>query len=272
MTKTMKGNYKHVTKITGLLNKHLILIGITLFALAIRLYFFKNTQAESVQDCYWLAKLAERILHGEYTIAGVFYGAVQPLYPFLMGILSLVTNDFFLSGKIISIVAGTATIPIIYLLWGKLESRGVALLAAWLVAVNMTAWYHSIHVFRDALFLFLCTLSFFLLFKARENFKWLPVLAFVLGLATLTRGEGYVLTISLVLAFSYWKRGYISGKAKLTKQRLRYILFFVIIYIAVICPWVLYQSVVIQEFISIREKTTHFNGWMNRRTDHRYTS
>jgi 4-amino-4-deoxy-L-arabinose transferase-like glycosyltransferase len=86
-----------------------------------------------------------------------------------MATLEPVTADLLLGGKIISLLAGIATIPIAYLLWEKIESEKVALLASWLLAVNITAWYHSMHVFRDSLFLFLTTSSFFCFFTPKRT-------------------------------------------------------------------------------------------------------
>jgi hypothetical protein len=216
------------------IHEHWVLIGITLLAFLVRIYFFKNNQVEDGQDSYVLASLSKNILmQGEYEIRGRFIDYIQPLYPLLVALLTLITRDFFLSGKIISLVSGVAAIPVVYLLWKKLESKEVALISSFLFAFNHAGWYYGIHTYRDSLFLFLSALAFLLLFLARDDKRWLIWLSIVLGLATLTRGEGYLLAVSFALAYFYWERGVIL---KITKP--------VAIYLLIAAPWQIYKYTV----------------------------
>jgi hypothetical protein len=64
-----------MTKKENWVQKDYAILLVTLFALIIRLYFFRYTQAESGQDSYWLSALAGGIFHGEYEIRGEFWGS-----------------------------------------------------------------------------------------------------------------------------------------------------------------------------------------------------
>ena len=199
----MKNSNKNDIRVTTkrFFNTHLVIIIIIFFTFGIRIYFFRNTGLENVQDSYWLSKLAKGILSGKYLIDGMFWSSVEPLYPFLIRICTVFIGDYLLSGKIISLIFGTTAIPIIYLFWKKLESEEIAILTALLVSFNYIAWQMSLHVYRESLFLFLCSLSFLLYLKSLEDLQWMPWLGFILGLATLTRSEGFLLAFSFGLSF-----------------------------------------------------------------------
>lgn len=248
--------------------KRYIILLVTLFAIGIRIYYFRYTDAEAGQDCYWLSALAKGIFHGKYEIQGEFWGAVQPLYPFLMATFGTLTGGMILSGKLISLLAGIATIPTIYVLWVKLESKNVAILTAWLAAVNVMAWHFSMHAFRDSLFLFLVTLSFVLLYYAKENYRWLVALAFTLGLSILTRGEGYILAVSCIAPYAYWKKDYLTRKLYLTSQHKKILLISVVTFVAVVYPWLAYSTSASGELVPVGvssgiEKHGHIGfGWV----------
>jgi hypothetical protein len=250
------------------IKKHYLILLITLFTLIVRLYFFRYTDAENSQDSYWLSALARGIFQGKYEIEGEFWGAVQPLYPFLMAILEPLTGGIILSGKLISLLAGVATIPVVYILWKKLESKNVALLAAWLAAVNITAWHLSMHALRDSLFLFFVTLSFVLLYYTRENYKGFPALAIVLGLSVLTRGEGYILTASCITSYVYWKRDYLTKKQEMTNQHKKNLIISAVMFVSLVFPWFYFSTSMSGELVPLVissgvERSGHFGlNWL----------
>lgn len=211
----------------------IILLLILLVAFLIRIYFFDSNR-EGSPDPYHHAKIAESMMQGEFKLKGRFWSpwwpATPPLYPFIMALTTFGTGNLFLSGKIVSLIAGVAVIPITYLLWRKLESKEVALLAAWLVAVNSYSHYLSIHTYRDTLFLFFSMLAFLLFYKVKEDRKWPYKLGLVLGMATLTRHEGFILMVVFLLTFIYRER-------KLNRQ----VGYFIMVFLLIVLPWHVYR-------------------------------
>ncbi len=238
-------------KIKRFVSNNLVLIAITIFAFAIRLYFFRNSGFDNNQDGYWLVKLAKGILNGNYTIGGRFWNAVEPLYPFLIRILAVVTGDYLLSGKVISLFFGTVAIPVIYLFWNKLESKEVAILTSILVSINYVAWQMSLHVFRESLFLFLCSLSFLLYLLSLDDLKWIPWLAFTLGFATLARSEGFLLALSIGISILILNRASLLShkKAEEYLEKIHAFRKSGLIYILVSVPWYLYSYIQTKEII-----------------------
>jgi 4-amino-4-deoxy-L-arabinose transferase-like glycosyltransferase len=158
-----------------------------------------------------------------------------------VALLAPITGDLFWSGKLVALAAGVLAVPATYLLWSRIESGRVGLLAAWLLAVNWVAWYHSAHAFRDTLFLFLSILSLYLLYRARDDLRFLPLLGLSLGLATMTREEGYILTVSAILALGYWKRD--DLRREWSRREVLYASLFLLAFMGVIYPWHHYRSV-----------------------------
>ncbi len=224
---------------------------IVLLALGLRLSFLENTGLEVDPDPYNIVRVAEAMGQGEFMLKG-FWGAViwptiQPLYPLLVALLTTLTGDLFWSGKLVALAAGVAALPVVYLLWERAESGRVGLLAAWLLAVNWVAWYHSIHAFRDTLFLFFSAISLYFLYRARDEFRWLPLLGLALGLATMTREEGYILAVSAFLALGYWKREYL--RVEWSRREVLYALLCLLAFVGVIYPWHYYRSVEIGSLV-----------------------
>ncbi|MBI4344650.1 MAG: glycosyltransferase family 39 protein [Euryarchaeota archaeon] len=230
------------------------LIGITTFALAIRLLYIDLSQPED-PDPYRMAKVAEAMLQGKLKLTGDLFGnlwaAVQPLYPFLMAVSSFGTHDLLAGGKIIALIAGVAAVPAVFYLWKGLASREVALLAAWFVAVNPYEWLYSFHAYRDTLFLLLITASFYLFYKAEEDFRLLPWLAFTLGLATLTREESYLLIASLYICLLVTRMipALLGRKPRLKTEDAKYLVASVILFLVIVAPWFSYRFVETGEII-----------------------
>jgi 4-amino-4-deoxy-L-arabinose transferase-like glycosyltransferase len=191
------------------------LLPLLLGALLLRLFYLRNTGAESSQDSYWLAGLAKDLLVGQFEITHRFASGVQPLYPLLMGLLSLLLGDLLFAGKVLALLGGMAAVPLTYLLWREIESEEAALFTAALLAVNFWAWYYSLHVFRDTLFLSFSLLALLLFYRRDRDPRALPLLGLTLGLGTLTRGEGYFLALALLLSLLFYRLH--SGKEALWK-------------------------------------------------------
>lgn len=216
------------------------LIGLTMFTLAIRLYFFNYITTGEFLDHYRLAHLANGILHGSYEIGGEFWIITQPLYPFLMAISNLAVGDMLLSGRLASLIFGVCAVPLTYIMWREIESKEVGLLAALLLSVNYVMISASINVFVDTLYLSIFVLSIILLFRSKDNFKLLPVLGLALGLASLTRGEGYILTLCCIASLIYWNQKLWKEK-NISEQDWFYVKIAILVYAILAFPWLIYS-------------------------------
>ncbi len=195
----------------------ILLIILFLFAFSIRIYFFNSVTTEQWQDAYWMMRVSENLFSGKgYTLWGKPHNIFQPGYPVTFGLLSLILNNSHLSGKIVSFLSSLLIIPIIYLLWKELESKEIALLTTFLVIIQPLVWEFSLRIMTESLFLLLMVSSFFFLFKSKENIKYLPLVSIILAYSCLTRWEGYLLTLSCIITFLYWKRKIIFGKGYAT--------------------------------------------------------
>jgi hypothetical protein len=145
-------------------------------------------------------------------------GAVfSPLYPLLLAGMHLVIPDWEIAGNLVSTIAGTGAIASVYLLMGEVfASPPIALGAAALIAIHPDLAALSASVRTEAGYIFLATLSVWLILKAtRENNPKLALLAGVIvGLGYFYRTEaiGLILLNAAYppLASMLWRQGSFS--------------------------------------------------------------
>jgi mannosyltransferase len=119
------------------------------------------------------------------------------------------TSEFSL--RFWSVIWGTLTIQLVYVLTRQLFSGTGSILAALFFAVHPYAIYYSQEARPYALFLFLCVASYILLFSLMKQHRWPLALGFVLvtAAAFYTHVYGVFLILSLLIIY-YMFRG--SGK------------------------------------------------------------
>lgn len=181
-----------------------LLIFLTLVVFYSRLLFLENSGIADTQDGYWLAKLAQGLSEGKYEISQLFWASVQPLYPVIVALVDIFVKETLFSGKIVSLVMGTLSIPVIYLIWSEIHSKEAGIVVSILASANQVLWYYSVHVYRETVFLFFSTLTLLYLYKTRKNYKNLTLMVFFLGLAILSRGSGYILGLVCLFSLILW--------------------------------------------------------------------
>ena len=162
---------------------------VTLAALLVRLALWPLQPGLTYDGTYYLRQ-AERLLHLDYQAAGF-----PPGYPLAVALLRLVTGDFELAGRVVNLVAGTATVALFHLWARRHLPRSLALAAALVLAVHPEMARHSVQVLSEPLYV-LCIVLGFELFERRRDLA----AGALYGYAFLVRPEAVALLGGLALA------------------------------------------------------------------------
>lgn len=171
------------------------LVFLVLVALATRIVVFVQPQIISVDGVLWI-KMARLFSVGGY--AGV-EGSYFNLYPFLIFLVQKFLGDWELSGRLISIAAGTLAVIPVFLLGRSLYGER----AGWLSAIFYLALPNFLEydsqVLRDPLWWFLMALTLWLIWEGFEKNRsvFFALASIPAGLGALTRVEGFVLWCAL---------------------------------------------------------------------------
>src|SRR6266851_2200925 len=141
-----------------------LLICLTSLAAAIRLYLVLTSFCISGDGPQYLA-MARDFSAGQYAnaLAPVF----SPLYPFLISIVQRLVTDWEICGQTVSLFFGTATVPIVFMLFMAVYNRrDVAIGAAALTTIHPELAEFSASVRTEAGFIFLMLSSVYLLLSA----------------------------------------------------------------------------------------------------------
>jgi 4-amino-4-deoxy-L-arabinose transferase-like glycosyltransferase len=144
----------------------LLVAGLTLLGLAIRVAEFDQSLLGDELSTYW-------ILHG-HSLGDVLSSVrsndeiTPPLY-FILGWLSLKVGPDPEWVRLPSLVAGTATIPLVYLLGARTVGRGAGLVGAAVMALSPFMIYYSVEARSYALMIALLTASTVALLAAVDS-------------------------------------------------------------------------------------------------------
>jgi hypothetical protein len=127
-------------------------------------------------------------------------GSTSPLWVLLLTLLYPVTHEFLLTSKILGVLFEVLTTYLIYFLALRLEpSRIFALGVALVKGLTGRMTWGALSGMEVTLFAFLSLLGIFLYLRSEENPKAKITAAFIFGLATQARPEGYLLFVLFVL-------------------------------------------------------------------------
>jgi 4-amino-4-deoxy-L-arabinose transferase-like glycosyltransferase len=140
--------------------------------------------------------------------------ALAPLYR--------LTGDSLLSARLLNVVAGTATVAVVYLLGAKVFNRRVGLVGAALLAVFPDQIFATSLIMTEPLFALLfvliLTVAVYALLGEGEGRPWQALLVGALiGAATLVRGEALLL-VAIMPLFLFFRRP--SRQVALTRSSL----------------------------------------------------
>ena len=182
-------------------------------ALAIRLLYILVIARAPVGiggDAGFYHSAANLIAHGHFYYRGIFGHAHKtaehpPLYPLLLSVSSLFGGDTLIAHRIVSCVVGSCAVVLIGLLGRRVGGERVGLLAGCLAAVYPPLVTADGLVMSEPLFVVTVTAALLLAWKVRANptVRGSMLLGAIIGLATLTRGEGLALIALLAWPAAY---------------------------------------------------------------------
>jgi hypothetical protein len=184
-------------------------------------------------DFYWsYIPQAQHLLQGHMTIED-FHG---PLYPIVLALLSLVTQDLFHAGVIVSTVSAAVALFFAYELFRRWLRAEIAFAAVVMMGLNTTFVQHAYSAGTDMLFNALVIGgTFFLLKDDKQSWRSLLIAAVLFALGYLTRYNGLFVIVAvpavmlLVNPFGHsWRDRVITAAV------------FVAAFIVLITPWGLY--------------------------------
>ncbi len=149
--------------------------------------------------------IAEEMGMGRWETA--FSYDYHPLYSFLIYLFSGREIDPAFTGVLISIVAGSLAVPVLYVLLRQIWDREVATLGAFILAISPYSIRFSADVQSDALYLLLFIASVACLYRVLESPTFWGSVAsgLLVGLAYLVRPEGLVVAVAGCVIFGiFW--------------------------------------------------------------------
>ncbi len=202
MSEMNEGNPKQKT--LGIKRNSLALLIITLACLGTSLWFtLGEWQAEGGQlgvplDDAWIHfQFAENLATGHgfsYNQDVQAPGSTSPLWVLLLTFLYPLTQEFLITSKILGVLFEILACYLIYLFALRLEASRIPALAVPLltILIGRMTW-GTLSGMEVTLFAFLSLLGIFLYQESKRKPNYKLVSAFVLGLATQARPEGYLL-------------------------------------------------------------------------------
>jgi hypothetical protein len=152
-------------------------------------------------DFYWsYVPQARQILEGVVPIED-FRG---PVYPMVLALIALVTKDLFHAGVVLSVLAASVSLYLIFEILRKLFKSDIALIGMLLVAANTTFVRYTYTAGTDMLFMAFVTASMYFLLRdellKRQSIVFSAVFA---ALGYLTRYNGLSAAVGVPLAIVF---------------------------------------------------------------------
>ena len=165
-----------------------------------------GTQAVINSDGIYYASLGKKLISGDITAGISAYWS--PLYPFLLGLVSLFTSDLEFAGRLVSVLAGASlVIPGYALIRGFYGSRA-AVLGTILLVIHPLLLASSVWVMTEAIYVLIFTSVVLCGWRAIStgDARYYLATGLLLGLAYLTKPEsiafvGLFLVLALVVKF-----------------------------------------------------------------------
>jgi len=180
--------------------QNLYLLGILLFAFAIRIYYFILTKGQTL---WW--DEAEYMSIAKNWALGVPYD-INPQRPILFPFLALISYTFGLgeaSIKFIWVLIPSILIVLFtYLLIKEMYNEKIALVSSFIMSVFWMIIFYSMRVMTDAMGFLFGILSFYLFWKGyvkKEKPIYIWLIGFFIGLSFLSRLTGIFFGVSILL-------------------------------------------------------------------------
>jgi len=151
------------------------------------------------RDGAFYAELGSHLAQGD--LAQTFHPKSTPLFPFLLGLVHLVVDDLELSGQIVSVLASTLTIIVVYWLGKLLFDERAGILAATLATIHPFLVRYSGYAMTESLYTFTFALALGAVWLALVRGGWgrYALAGAAVGVSYLARLEGLGLAALLCL-------------------------------------------------------------------------
>ena len=208
----------------------LILLGVTVFALTVRLFFIRQLQKSicfypmGVDEVFY-DNWALSISQGHIIGRTVFNG--MPLYAYFLGFIYSIFGHSIDAVRYIQAFLGTASCLIVYLLARHIFSRKIGLLSAFIYLMYGLFVFYEAHLLGVTLAIFLTLFAILMLFHSllRQSTLNFFITGIIIGLSSLTMA-GILTFIPFVLLGIF----YIYGK------KIKTLVSCLILLVGMVCP------------------------------------
>jgi len=192
-------------------NVGLVLLAIFLFfAVFLNFISWESFSVARDDDVYYINSGID-LVNGRYVET-----RMPPFYPLLIGLLTKLTGEGFLSARLISVFSGVLIIFAVYFLGKKIYSKEVGFLAAFLITIFPNRIILSSVAKSESLYTFLVifSASFFIVFVERKRIGILAscILGLLLSALYLTRPEGLLYTVIFIGFLLVYRKIYLNKK------------------------------------------------------------
>ncbi|MCX5835241.1 MAG: glycosyltransferase family 39 protein [Deltaproteobacteria bacterium] len=225
-------------------NKIILIVLIVVVALALRLaVLFALPPVDPVADAREYDELALSILAGNGFARpdGEPTAFRPPLYPAFLALIYFVFGHHYMPVQLIQAVLLALTCALAFLIGREIYSERVACIAGIGCAFYPMLILPAYEILSEALFVFLFTLTLFLLLKCREKRGLVPWAGFSLALASITKP----FALFALPFFIYWLWRQRSGAGA------RSIALFVLVFMLCLVPWTVRNYRVSGKFVPI---------------------
>jgi 4-amino-4-deoxy-L-arabinose transferase-like glycosyltransferase len=170
-----------------------------------------------------------------------------PLFPAILSAVPFVGGTGVDAQRILTCMIGTGTVAMVGLLGRRVRGDAVGLVAAGLAAIYPMLFMADGVLMAESLFAFLVTTSLVLAYRAVDapSLGRFAALGAMLGLAALTRAEGLLLAIVLVVPLA-WRLGDTATVRKVALAAVA-----VGVAVAFVIPWTVRNAVELDHFVPV---------------------
>jgi len=222
--------------------EHILLFLIFLISMCIRiLCILKSASAPEADERNYI-EIAQSLLNGAgFSIGGKPTSVTTPIYPLFLSLsFYLFGQNLFYAQLFQALLNSLICIPLFILTKHIFKNTNIALLASFLVAINLSTIFSTIRFLTESLFP-IFFLTFLTVFIISEKKVMISMAGVLLGLATLTRPVTILLPIFIIFFLV------------LTKEYKK-LLFFPFL-ILTILPWTIRNYFVHHEFVPLTTQT-----------------
>jgi hypothetical protein len=193
-------------------NEKVDLALLLLVSLLLSIYLFSRTYVISLDGAFQYIPLAKDFASGFFQKA--LNHNQQPLYSFIIALLSRWVPDFELAGKLVSSFFGILIIFPVYFLGKRIFDERIAFLSSLLLAIHPYIRRFSADVLKESTYLFFLFTAIWFAWRTLEGKKVYPYLfiPFFSAIAYLVRPDGVELLLVIFFYVLFAKRLSISGR------------------------------------------------------------